>query len=92
MTDDNKLVEDWLCERFPYRLQVNKDIPKDAYVMIKSEMLMSQGWLWVDNPPYQSFEDVMFGYTIPMDFYSGAGAPYCGYPVGAFYPMTGGAP
>ena len=71
---------------------MNKDIPKDAYVMIKSEMLMSQGWLWIDNPPYQSFEDVMFGYTIPRDFYSGAGAPYCGYPVGALYPMTGGAP
>ena len=53
---------------------------------------MSQGWLWVDNPPYQSFEDVMFGYTIPRDFYSGAGALYCGYPVGALYPMTGGAP
>lgn len=55
MTDDKKLVENWLCEHFPYHLQVNKDIPKDAYVMIKSEMLMSQGWLWVDNPPYQSF-------------------------------------
>lgn len=68
MTDDKKLVENWLCEHFPYHLQVNKDIPKDAYVMIKSEMLMSQGWLWVDNPPYQSFEDVMFGYTIPRDF------------------------
>ena len=68
MTDDKKLVEDWLCEHFPYHLQVNKDIPKDAYVMIKSEMLMSQGWLWVDNPPYQSFEDVMFGYTVPRDF------------------------
>lgn len=72
MTDDKKLVEDWLCEHFPYHLRVNKDIPKDAYVMIKSEMLMSQGWLWIDNPPYQSFEDVMFGYTIPRDFYSGA--------------------
>lgn len=92
MIYDKKLVEDWLCEHFPYHLQVNKDIPKDAYVMIKSEMLMSQGWLWVDNPPYRSFEDVMFGYTIPRDFYSGAGAPYCGYPVGALYPMTGGAP
>lgn len=92
MTDDKRLVEDWLCEHFPYHLQVNKDIPKDAYVMFKSEMLMSQGWLWVDNPPYQSFEDVMFGYTIPRDFYSGAGAPYYGYPVGALYPMTGGAP
>ena len=62
MTDDKKLVENWLCEHFPYHLRVNKDIPKDAYVMIKSEMLMSQGWLWIDNPPYQSFEDVMFGY------------------------------
>lgn len=68
MTDDKKLVEDWLCEHFPYHLRVNKDIPKDAYVMIKSEMLMSQGWLLIDNPPYQSFEDVMFGYTIPRDF------------------------
>lgn len=91
MTDDKKLVEDWLYEHFPYHLQLNKDIPKDAYVMIKSEMFMSQGWLWVDNPPYQSFEDVMFGYTIPRDFYSGAGGMYCGYPVGALYPMTGGA-
>ena len=51
MTDDKKLVENWLCEHFPYHLRVNKDIPKDAYVMIKSEMLMSQGWLWIDNPP-----------------------------------------
>ena len=92
MTYDKKLVEDWLCEHFQHHLRVNKDIPNGAYVMIKSEMLMSQGWLWVDNPPYQSFEDVMFGYTIPRDFYSGGGAPYCGYPVGALYPMTGGAP
>ena len=52
MTYDKKLVEDWLCEHFPYHLRVNKDIPKDAYVMIKSEMLMSQGWLWIDNPLY----------------------------------------
>ena len=27
MTDDKKLVEDWLCEHFPYHLRVNKDIP-----------------------------------------------------------------
>ena len=52
-------------------------------------MLMSQGWLWIDNPPYQSFEDVMFGYTIPRDFYSGAGASYCGYPFGGLYPIGG---
>lgn len=91
MTDDKKLVEDWLREHFPYHLQVNKDIPKDAYVMFKSEMLMSQGWLWVDNLPYQSFEDVMFGYTIPRDFYSGAGASYCGYPFGGLY-LIGGLP
>lgn len=43
MTDDKKLVEDWLCEHFPYHLRVNKDIPKGAYVMMKSEVLMSQG-------------------------------------------------
>lgn len=45
MTDDKKLVEDWLCEHFPYHLRVNKDIPKGAYVMMKSEVLMLQGWL-----------------------------------------------
>ena len=43
----------------------------------------------VDNPPYQSFEDVMLGYTIPRDFYSGAGASYCGYPFGELYPIGG---
>ena len=43
----------------------------------------------VDNPPYQSFEDVMLGYTIPSDFYSGAGASYCGYPFGELYPIGG---
>lgn len=37
----------------------------------------------------QSFEDVMFGYTIPRDFYSGAGASYCGYPFGGLYPIGG---
>ena len=68
---------------------MNKDIPKGAYVMMKSEVLMSQGWLWVDNPPYRSFEDVMLGYTIPMDFYSGAGGPYFGYPYGILYLMGG---
>lgn len=82
MTDDKKLVEDWLCKHFPYHLRVNKDIPKGAYVMMKSEILMSQGWLWVDNPPYLSFDNLMFGYTIPRDFYSGAGGSYCGYPIG----------
>lgn len=50
---------------------------------------MSQGWLWVDNPPYRSFEDVMLGYTIPRDFYSGAGDPYFGYPYGSLYLMGG---
>lgn len=89
MTDDKKLVEDWLCEHFPYHLRVNKDIPKGAYAMMKSEVLMSQGWLWVDNPPYRSFEDVMLGYTIPIDFYSGAGVSYCGYPFGGLYPIGG---
>ena len=88
MTDDKKLGEEWLCEHFPYHLRVNKDIPKGAYVM-KSEMLMSQGWLWVNNPPYRSFEDVMLGYTIPIDFYSGAGGPYFGYPYGNLYLMGG---
>ena len=33
MTYDKKLVEDWLCEHFPYHLRVNKDIPN----VIKSE-------------------------------------------------------
>ena len=89
MTDDKKLVEDWLCEHFPYHLRVNEDIPKGAYVMMKSEVLMSQGWLWVDNPPYRSFEDVMLGYTIPRDFYSCAGGPYFGYPYGSLYLMGG---
>ena len=89
MTDDKKLVEDWLCEHFPYHLRVNKDIPKGAYVMMKSEVLMSQGWLWVDNPPYRFFEDVMLGYTIPRDFYSGTGGPYFGYPYGSLYLMGG---
>lgn len=92
MTYYKKLVEDWLCEHFPHHLRVNKDIPNGAHVTMKNEIAISQEWLWVDNTPYQSFEDVMFGYTIPRDFYSGAGAPYCGYPVGALYPMTGGAP
>ena len=92
MTDDKKLVEDWLCEHFPYHLRVDKDIPKGAYVTMKSEILMSQGWLWVDNPLYQSFDDQMLGYTIPRDFYSGAGGMYCGYPFGALYPIAGGLP
>ena len=65
MTYDKKLVEDWLCEHFPYHLRVNKDIPNGAHVTMKNEIAISQEWLWVDNPPYQSFEDVMFGYTIP---------------------------
>lgn len=26
MTYDKKLVEDWLCEHFPYHLRVNKDM------------------------------------------------------------------
>ena len=76
MTDDKKLVEDWLCEHFPYHLRVNKDIPKGEYVMMKSEMIMSQGWMWVNNHQYRCFEDVMLGYTIPRYFYSGAGGPY----------------
>ena len=50
---------------------------------------MPQGWLWVDNPPYRSFEDVMLGYTIPRDFYSGVGAPYLGYPFGGWYQIGG---
>ena len=79
MTDDKKLVEDWLCEHFPHHLRANKDIPKGAYVMMKSEIFVSQGWLWVDN-------------TIPRDFYSGAGGMYCGYPFGALYPIAGGLP
>lgn len=41
MTYDKKLVEDWLCEHFPW------------------------------------------------DFYSGAGASYCGYPFGGLYPIGG---
>lgn len=89
MTDDKKLVEGWLCEHFPYHLRVDKDIPKGAYVAMKSEMLMSQGWLWVDNQPYQSFDDLMLGYTIP---FLGAGGVYCGYPFGALYPIAGGLP
>ena len=91
MINNKKLVEDWLFEHFPYHLRADKDIPKDEYVMM-NKMLMSQGWVWIDNPSYQSFEDVMFSYTIPRDFYSGAGAPYCGYSVGALHPMAGGAP
>lgn len=71
---------------------MDKDIPKGAYVMMKNEILMSQWWLWVDNPPYRSFDDLMFGYTIPRDFYSGAGGIYCGYPFGALYPIVGGLP
>lgn len=92
MTDDKKLVEDWLCEHFPYHLRVDKDIPKGAYVTMKSEIFISQGWLWVDNPPYLSFNDLMVGYTITRDFYSGAGGMYCGYPFGALYPIAGGLP
>jgi hypothetical protein len=68
---------------------VNKDIPNGAHVTMKNEIAISQEWLWVDNPPYQSFEDVMLGYTIPRDFYSGAGASYCGYPFGRLYPIGG---
>ena len=89
MTYDKKLVEDWLCEHFPYHLRVNKDIPNGAHVTMKNEIAISQEWLWVDNPPYQSFENVMLGYTIPRDFYSGAGASYCGYPFGGLYPIGG---
>lgn len=59
MTYDKKLVEDWLCEHFPYHLRVNKDIPNGAHVTMKNEIAISQEWLWVDNPPYQSFEDVI---------------------------------
>ena len=65
--------------------------PNGAHVTMKNEIAISQEWLWVDNPPYQSFEDVMFGYTIPRDFYSGAGASYCGYPFGGLY-LIGGLP
>lgn len=89
MTNDKKSVEDWLCEHFPYHLRADKDIPKGVYVAMKSEMLMPQGWLWVDNPPYRSFEDVMLGYTIPRNFYSGVGAPYLGYPFGGWYQIGG---
>ena len=92
MTDDKKLVEDWLCEHFPYHLRADKDILKGAYAMMKSEMLISQGWLWVDNPPYLSFDDLMVSYTIHRDFYSGAGGMYCGYPFGALCPIAGGLP
>ena len=53
MTDDKKLVEDWLCEHFPHHLRANKDIPKGAYVIMKSEIFVSQGWLWVDNPTWK---------------------------------------
>lgn len=35
MTYDKKLVEDWLCEHFPYHLRVNKDIPNGAHVTMK---------------------------------------------------------
>jgi len=70
-------------------LYINKDIPNGAHVTMKNEIAISQEWLWVDNPPYQSFEDVMFGYTIPRDFYSGAGASYCGYPFCGLYPIGG---
>ena len=92
MTDDKKLVEDWLCEHFPHHLRANKDVPKGAYVIMKSEIFVSQGWLWVDNPPYLSLDDLMSGYTIPRDFYSGTGGMYCGYPFGALYPIAGGLP
>lgn len=92
MTNDKKLIEDWLFEHFPYHLRIDKDIPKGAYVIANGEMFMSQGWLWVDNPPYQSFDDLMLGYTIPRDFYSGAGGMYRGYPLGALHQVTGGSP
>lgn len=36
MTDDKKLVEDWLCEHFPHHLRANKDIPKGAYIISNS--------------------------------------------------------
>lgn len=78
-----------MCEHFQHHLRVNKDIPNGAHVTMKNEIAISQEWLWVDNPPYQSFEDVMLGYTIPRDFYSGAGASYCGYPFGELYPIGG---
>lgn len=68
MIYDKKLVEDWLCEHFQHHLRVNKNIPNGAHVTMKNEIAISQEWLWVDNPPYQSFEDVMLGYTIPRDF------------------------
>ena len=90
MTYYKKLVEDWLCEHFPHHLRVNKDIPNGAHVTMKNEIAISQGWLWVDNPPYQSFDDLMLGYTIPRDFYSGAGGMYRGYPLGALRQVTGG--
>lgn len=42
MTYDKKLVEDWLCEHFPYHLRVNKDIPNGAHVTMKNEIAISQ--------------------------------------------------
>ena len=53
MTDDKKLVEDWLCEHFPYHLRVNKDIPKGVFIQWTNsnpfQTIRGDFWMWKDN-------------------------------------------
>jgi len=54
MTADKKLVEDWLCEHFPYHLQADKDIPKGWFKKMPDgnpfQTIHGDVWMWKDNP------------------------------------------
>lgn len=81
MTDDKKLVEDWLCEHFPYHLRVDKDIPKGVFTQWKNsnpfQTIRGDFWMWKDNPPIKSLEDLTFC-PILFEHYSYLGYPYYG--------------
>ncbi len=101
MTDDKKLVEDWLCEHFPYHLRVDKDIPKGAFKKMRegnpSQTIRGDFWTWKDNPPIKSLTDLMCCCPSIEELYSIHGYPYRGpgnymyasnpyyYPYGSVY-------
>lgn len=102
MTDDKKMVEDWLCEHFPYHLRVDKDIPKGVFIQWTNsnpfQTIRGDFWMWKDNPPIKSLEDLMCCCPSIEELHSIQGYPYRGpgnymyasdpyhYPYGAVYP------
>lgn len=54
MTDDKKLVEDWLCEHFPYHLQADRNISKGGFKKMPDgnpfQTIYRDIWMWKDNP------------------------------------------